>query len=1172
MSEQIAAPSRPPRRARRLLQTIAGAGLAALALSTLTAVPAHAAEAVTVYVAPDGDDAATGDSAEASVKSLARAQELVRDALPGGAPVTVQLAEGEYYLDDTLALTNADSGSEAAPVRWVGAGDGATLNGGRKLTGAWTPTASDPGVMVTDVPAGIDFDELFVDDARQVMARYPNWDATAKRLEGTTTMATLNTRSAGWAEPTTGYVRAMHCHDWGSVSFTIEGRSADALQLDFVGDNNRPQDCGSGLPMNSGAVMVENIREELDAANEWYLDREANKLYLKPAAGVDLGAATVEVGELHELVTLTGDSPAAPIHDIAFENLAFERTHRTLFDSTFESLARGDWSVVRKGAATVKNSRDVTFAGSSFTDLGGNGVFLDGYNSGTKITASRFEDNGATDVHVVGSPAAVRDYAGNYFTTPRITDLEAGPKTEDYPRDVLIEGNIMRNNGRYEKQTSSVNISMALGVTVRGNSLSDSPRACLNFSDTTWGGHLVQDNDIFDCVRETGDNGSINAWGRTRFWKTGAANNAFASLADGVEFMGNTGGALTAEQAREMMKLDTIEPITIDHNRFWHDGDWAIDLDDGSSNFVMTNNVLLKGGVKLRDGFDRTLRNNLILDGSTYEQVSYMPGGDEIDHNITLGRIPYDNVLNDPARAQYAIGKNLFWNAGAAIDIRPRGGVTEKLSVDGSSLNTATSWYAAGLDRDSKVGDPAFTSTDPTGDYDFTVGDASPAVALGYENIPMTGFGAPGGALPPEAVLPTGTTAPDPIELARRKYVERLWGGSIANITTTAEQSSYAISDFKGVKFVAVPGGSVAEAAGLKADDLVRTINGTAVTEQRNSFWQAYNALPAGEPITLGVRRASTDVTITLTKPTEPELLNNTSGVVYRTAASPTRETWLWRDAARGGGGAWLDDIDATQNLGDSWELTFHGTGIDVVSQINSDLGNVDISIDGEFLKTQSFANPTRLHQQTVLSIDDLEPGVHTITGTMKSGSYMIVDAFRTHPVVPDGAAPTVALATSPDVPESGWFTGGVTVTATATDEVDAAPSIEISTGSGWQPYTGAIAITAEGATTVTARATDASGNVSDEATLTVRRDTVDPVTTAKVDTKKRSVTLAATDATSGVDRIEYRTGDGGFQPYSGPIQVGKSVTTIEYRAVDAAGNAETSRTLELERKAGPKG
>jgi hypothetical protein len=36
-----------------------------------------------------------------------------------------------------------------------------------------------------------------------------------------------------------------------------------------------------------------------------------------------------------------------------------------------------------------------------------------------------------------------------------------------------------------------------------------------------------------------------------------------------------------------------------------------------------------------------------------------------------------------------------------------------------------------------------------------------------------------------------------------------------------------------------------------------------------------------------------------------------------------------------------------------------------------------------------------------VISITGLAPGVHTITGTMMSGSYMIVDAFETHPSAP---------------------------------------------------------------------------------------------------------------------------------------------------------------------------
>jgi hypothetical protein len=40
------------------------------------------------------------------------------------------------------------------------------------------------------------------------------------------------------------------------------------------------------------------------------------------------------------------------------------------------------------------------------------------------------------------------------------------------------------------------------------------------------------------------------------------------------------------------------------------------------------------------------------------------------------------------------------------------------------------------------------------------------------------------------------------------------------------------------------------------------------------------------------------------------------------------------------------------------------------------------------------------VYQSTVVSISGLPPGVHTITGTMLNGSYMIVDAFVTHPAL----------------------------------------------------------------------------------------------------------------------------------------------------------------------------
>jgi hypothetical protein len=125
--------------------------------------------------------------------------------------------------------------------------------------------------------------------------------------------------------------------------------------------------------------------------------------------------------------------------------------------------------------------------------------------------------------------------------------------------------------------------------------------------------------------------------------------------------------------------------------------------------------------------------------------------------------------------------------------------------------------------------------------------------------------------------------------------------------------------------------------------------------------------------------------------------------VYNSTGNGPASSGWIWRNSSTGGGGSYLSDIWATQNIGDSWSLTFNGTGITMISETAPNEGNVDLTIDGQPYSGNpvSFETPTVSYQSDVISITGLAPGVHTITGTMMSGSYMIVDAFETHPSAP---------------------------------------------------------------------------------------------------------------------------------------------------------------------------
>lgn len=960
--------TRDPRRGVRASTTLAVLALAVLPLLTATQLaqaegrsqpksPPSAAEpsqpgARNIYVAPDGTDHGAGLSAKHPFRSIARAQVAAREAVRSGRPVHVWIDGGAYHLGRTLQFGPRDSGTAKAPVTYSAfPGRQVVLSGGRELRPQWTTYQG--GILQAQVGRGLNFDGLFVNGQRQVLARYPNYDPKTAILGGSTTMADVQAeaKAKGWTDVTSGDVRSLHCGDWGGASFHLTGLNPDGtLGLTWVGDNNRSSACPNpALPYDPNHVVAEGIFQELDAPGEWYYNSATGVVYYDSPAGTDASHATVETAELDELVHVQGESATRPVHDLTFSGLTFTQTHRTLFDHPYEALQLGDWAVARTGAVYMKDAQRVTVTGSSFDQLGGNGVFMDGYNDRNTVSDSTFRDDGATDVQVVGSESAVRDPSTWTDQVTALTDTTPGPKTEDYPRDITVSGNSMADMGQFEKESAGVNISMSRRVTVSHNTVHDSPRSCVNINDGTWGGHVIENNDMFDCVKETSDHGPFNSWGRDRFWPLQASD---------------------ATQ-RQYALLDVIEPNIIRGNRIWHSSQWAIDLDDGSGNYQIYDNLLLNSGIKLRDGFHRTVTNNIIVGGSIYEQVSHANNGDVVQHNIVLNSSPYQNVSSDPTVAKYIVDSNLFWN-------------------NGETVSLPSTWTSVGLDTHSQVADPQFINGSPWQDpsmLDFTVAATSPALALGFRNIAMNQFGdgRPGEATPP----PVDLTAP-PAQATVDQQPEPLMGATGTAVYSDAVMSSVGLSDHNGLYLQAVPGSSYAAGQGFRASDVIRAVDGTTVTT-RDSFWALYNAVAPGTEVTAGVWRDQAATTVTFTKPTGDQEYNDTAGVQYTGAG------WAWHGAAAGGQSSSQNDLYATTSHGDSFTYGFNGTGVDYIAETNSDEGTVDIYVDGTLAKTIDCSNTTRTYQQTVFSVTGLAPGRHTIKGVMTGGSYMIVDAFTVH-------------------------------------------------------------------------------------------------------------------------------------------------------------------------------
>jgi hypothetical protein len=198
-----------------------------------------------------------------------------------------------------------------------------------------------------------------------------------------------------------------------------------------------------------------------------------------------------------------------------------------------------------------------------------------------------------------------------------------------------------------------------------------------------------------------------------------------------------------------------------------------------------------------------------------------------------------------------------------------------------------------------------------------------------------------------------------------------------------------------------------------------------------------------------------------------------------------------------------------------------------------------------------------------------LQIGLGTFRGENNPNGFARFDWLRVCDFSLDDTAPQSTLSTSPAAGPSGWHTSApVTVTLDADDGAGTGvASLEYRTGTGaWTTYTAPFTLAATA--TVEYRSTDVRGNVEPAKAAEVRIDTTPPTSTAVLDppgaTGPVTVRLSATDAGSGVSRIEYET-TGTWTTYSAPappVFTAPGAYTVRYRAVDVAGNVEAEHSV----------
>jgi hypothetical protein len=742
--------------------------------------PLHAGE---IHVSPHGNDRQPGTK-EAPLKTPEAARAAAR-AMVGREPVTVIFHDGVYHLSAPLVFSHADSGTAGAPVVYKAANEGkAVLSGGVPLKPDWQPFSK--GIFMTRTPAGLEIDQLFVNGERQHMARYPDYDPAKPTVayRGAAADAFSPERAARWADPAGGYIHAMHAHLWGGFHYRITGKNERNEVLYEGGwQNNRP----SG--MHPKLRMVENIREELDAPGEWFHDKNASVLYFMPPAGLDLANAAVEGVRLANLVSFKG-SKEKPVRFIALDGLVFRHSARTFMENK-EPLLRSDWTVHRGGAVFFEGAEDCAILNSFIDQPGGNAVFASNYNRRLRFAGMHVRGCGASAFAFVGDPKAVRNPVFGYGSPhdPAAADRTPGPLTDNYPMECTVEDSLIHEVGTVEKQGAGVQISMSRRITVRHCSIYDTSRAGININEGTWGGHLIEGCDVFNTVQETGDHGSFNSWGRDRFWVPDTATTARAVATDpGLPF------------------LDAVEKTVIRNSRWRCDHGWDIDLDDGSSNYEITNNLLLRGGLKLREGYRRIVTGNIIVNNGLHPHVWYPDSGDVFTANIVM-KAHQPALMSADAKWGREIDRNLYT----------------------TSHRDRMKFAANGCDANSLVGDPMFA--DPASG-DFTVRNEKLAAAIGFRNFPMDRFGVQKPSLRKLARrpdMPGVQIQPDitPVAADPKTQSPVIWHGAALSEPRGEALSAFGLSlETRGVAIESLAADSpLGGPHGLRQGDLILSLN-----------------------------------------------------------------------------------------------------------------------------------------------------------------------------------------------------------------------------------------------------------------------------------------------------------------------------------------------------------
>ncbi|HNS32262.1 MAG TPA: right-handed parallel beta-helix repeat-containing protein, partial [bacterium] len=453
-----------------------------------------------IYVSLEGKDTNPGTK-EKPFATVQRAQEEVRKIKAQGMPeggIAIYIRGGKYFITDTITFEKEDSGTENSPIVYRSyPKEKVRIIGGKQVTDFKSLT--DPDILrklpegakgkiwvadlkaqkITDygqlLPRGHSYPymqpgamELFFNTKPMQLARWPKegWEKVAdlvtpegdEKIRGGTgyiqkgRFIYSGDRPERWQEEKNIMVAGYFLREWDKVHYNVSSIDTDKHIINLEKDNrfHKSNLIHFSPVMKDTPYYFYNIFSELSAPGEFYIDRDAGKLYFYPPDKI----------EGSEIILSTLNSSIINIKDAS---------NMVLYGLSLE----GTW----QNAIEMSGGRNNLIAGCTMRNTGILGILInDGWNHG-----------------VVGCDI--------YDTGEGGVKLTAGHEEKIIRGGHCVENNLICRFNRFSFGGGKFAISMYNGAGNRAshNLVYDAPYLAVTFSGND---NIIEYNEIYDVMYE----------------------------------------------------------------------------------------------------------------------------------------------------------------------------------------------------------------------------------------------------------------------------------------------------------------------------------------------------------------------------------------------------------------------------------------------------------------------------------------------------------------------------------------------------------------------------------------------------------------------------------------------------------------------------------------------